>query len=636
MKRMEGNLVGQSSMMAQSGPRFRALKLQAMSDRDDLGQAWRVAPSRYLEQRRATHVVGVPGSCYVTMRDGVRLAVDVYLPEGAERPERLPAIAVFTPYYRRFKVTGPGAEPSPNVAIYRDFFVARGYAVVAVDVRGCGASFGARDCFRSPREREDHREIADWIVAQAWSSGVIGSTGISYLGAAACFLASTGHPAVKAIAPLFAVHDTYSDHVFPGGIKCTTVTENYDELVRALDLDLRDKLAPYPYFNDLRYAGPAPVDEDPEGRLLADALEQHRDSFRMRDLAPEFAFREEAASHDPEMHSGAFSPYWYLGQVPGQVNTYSVSGWYDGSAFANGAIARFLSNPGADNRLLLGPWDHGARTNGSPWRDGPPQPQFPVLGEVLRFFDEHLAGMDTGLREEAAVHFHTVREEKWQAADTWPPHDASKRLYLAEAGRLEPQAPRAASMAPYQVRFTTGTGHNSRFERLGALAVLDYYKDWHGREDGMLCFATAPFERQTELSGHAVVQLHLSTSEHDASVFVYLSEVDSDGKSSFITEGLLRLLHRREAQPPASYRATWPYRSFRREHASHMQPDVPEKVRFALLPVSWMLQAGSRLRMAIAGADADHFAQVPHGRPPLLKFSLGGEDASFIDLPLRE
>jgi len=578
----------------------------------------------------------MPRSCYVAMRDGIRLAVDVYLPEGAERPERLPAIAVFTPYYRRFKVTAPGAEPSPNVAIYRDFFVTRGYALVTVDVRGCGASFGARDCFRSPREREDHREIADWIVSQPWSNGAIGSTGISYLGAAACFLASTGHPAVKAIAPLFAVHDTYSDHLFPGGVKCTTVTENYDDLVRALDLDLRDKLAPYPYFNDVRYAGPAPVDEDPEGQLLAHALDAHRDSFRMRDLAPEFAFREEAASHDPGMHSGTFSPYWYLGQIPGQVNIYSVSGWYDGSAFANGAIARFLSNPGADNRLLLGPWDHGARTNGSPWRNGPPQPQFPVLGEVLRFFDEHLAGKDTGLRHEAPVHFHTLREEKWQAADTWPPHDASTRLYLAEDGRLEPQAPRAASVAPYKVRFTTGTGQNSRFERLGALAVLDYYKDWQGREDGMLCFTTAPFERQAELSGHATVQLHLSTSEHDASVFVYLSEVDADGRSSFITEGLLRLLHRREAQPPASYRANWPYRTFRREHASHMQPGVPETVRFALLPVSWTLQAGSRLRMAIAGTDADHFAQVPSGRPPHLKFTLGGEDASFIELPLRK
>jgi len=606
-----------------------------MSDRDDLGQAWRISPTEYLKRRPAIHAIGAPSSRYVTMRDGVRLAVDVYLPEGGERPQRIPAIVVLTPYYRRFKVTAPGAEPAPNIAIYRDFFVPRGYALVTVDVRGCGASFGTRDCFRSPRERDDHREIADWIVAQPWSSGVIGSTGISYLGAAACFLASTGHPAVKAVAPLFAVHDTYSDHVFPGGIKCTTVTENYDALVQALDLDRREQLAPYPYFNDARYAGPAPVDEDADGRLLAAAIDAHHDSFKMRDLAPEFAFREEAAAHDPELHSGAFSPYWYLSQVTGRVNIYSVSGWYDGSAFVNGAIARFLSNPGADNRLLLGPWDHGARTNGSPWRDGPPQPAFPVLGEVLRFFDQHLAGMDTGLRDEAPVHFHTVREEKWQAAATWPPHEGRTRLYLAGDGRLETQAPREASVAPYQVRFTTGTGPNSRFERLGALPVVDYYKDWNGREDRLLTFATAPLQQQTELSGHATIQLHVSTSEHDASVFVYLSEVDADGRSWYITEGLLRLLHRAEAQPPASYRTTWPYRTFRRDAAKHMQPGVPETVRFALLPVAWTLRAGSRLRIAIAGADADHFAQVPQGRPPRLEFTLGGEHASFIDLPLR-
>lgn len=608
-----------------------------MSDRDDLGQAWRISPTQYLEQRPATHKVGAPASTYVAMRDGVRLALDWYLPQQMPvgHSGRFPVIVVLTPYYRRFRTTAEGAEPAPNIAIYRDFFVPRGYALVTVDVRGCGASFGTRDCFRSPREVEDHRQVADWIVAQPWSNGVIGSTGISYLGAAACFLASTGHPAVKAVAPLFAVHDTYADHVFPGGIKCTTVTENYDALVQALDLDQRDKLAPYPYFNDKRYAGPAPVDEDPEGQLLAAAIDEHHDSFKMRDLAPEFAFREEAASHDPGLHSGAFSPYWYLAKVPGKVNIYSVSGWYDGSAFVNGSIARFLSNPGVDNRLLLGPWDHGARTNGSPWKSRP-LPEFPVLGEVLRFFDQHLAGMDTGLLDEAPVHFHTVREEKWQAAASWPPRESRTRMFLAEGGQLVPQAPTTDSVAPYKVRFTTGTGPHSRFERLGALPVIDYYKDWHGREDKLLTFASAPFERATELSGHATVQLHVSTSEHDASVFVYLSEVDADGRSWFITEGLLRLLHRAEAQPPASYRANWPWRTFRREHARLMDPGVPETVRFALLPVSWMLKAGSRLRVAIAGADADHFAQVPQGRPPLLEFTLGGERGSFIDLPLQQ
>jgi len=606
-----------------------------MSDRDDLGHAWHLSPTDYLKTRPATFTTGAPSSRYVTMHDGVRLAVDVYLPEGAARADRVPAIAILTPYYRRFKVTGAGAEPAPNIAIYRDFFVPRGYALVTVDVRGCGASFGTRDCFRSPREREDHREIADWIVAQPWSNGIIGSTGISYLGAAACFLASTGHPAVKAVAPLCAVHDTYADHVFPGGIKCTTVTENYDALVQALDLDLRDKLTPYPYFNDSRYAGPAPVDEDGDGALVAAAIDEHHGSFKMRDLAPEFAFREEAASHDPALHSGAFSPHWYLAEVPGQVHIYSVSGWYDGSAFANGSIARFLSNPGADNRLLLGPWDHGARTNGSPFRDGPPQPQFPVLAEVLRFFDEHLAGMDTGIRKEAPVHFHTVREEKWQAAQTWPPHPATTRLYLGEGGSLAAQAPGETSIADYKASFTTRTGQNSRFERLGALAVTDYYPDWNGREDGMLTFATEPFAEATELSGHAVVQLNVSTSEHDAGLFAYISEVDADGRSWFVTEGLLRLLHRAEATPPASYNVPWPWRSFRREHARHMQPGVAETVRFALLPISWTMRPGSRLRVAIAGGDADHFAQVTHGRPPQLKFTLGGANASFIELPLR-
>ena len=281
-----------------------------MPDRDDLGHAWRVPPSEYLKRRPKTHAVPEPKSCYVPLRDGVRLAVDFYVPP-AKAGAQFPCIVILTPYYRRFAVSGPGSEPAPNVAKYRDFFVPRGYAMVAVDVRGTGASFGTRDAFRSPREREDHGEIADWIVKQPWSNGVIGSTGISYLGAAACFLASTGHPAVKAIAPLFAVHDTYADHVFPGGIMCTTVTENYDDLVSALDLDQRDKLGPYAYFCDPRYAGPAPVDEDPEGALVRAAIEDHRHGYRLRDLAPELSFREDPTPHDPDLHSGACSPYYF-------------------------------------------------------------------------------------------------------------------------------------------------------------------------------------------------------------------------------------------------------------------------------------------------------------------------------------
>jgi predicted acyl esterase len=118
-------------------------------------------------------------------------------------------------------------------------------------------------------------------------------------------------------------------------------------------------------------------------------------------------------------------------------------------------------------------------------------------------------------------------------------------------------------------------------------------------------------------------------------VFVYISEVDQAGRSWYITEGSLRLLHRAEAKPPASYNANWVYRNFHREQAKHMQPGVFADVRFSLLPISWTLQPGSRLRVSIAGTDAEHFAQVPHGRPPLLNFALGGESGCFIDIPYR-
>ncbi len=611
-----------------------------MPDRDDLGGAWRVPPSKYLERRPATFPVPAPSSRYLAMRDGCRLAVDVYLPElgsrlrGNDKSATFPAILILTPYYRRFHSTGPGADPCPNIAIYRDLFVPRGYALVTVDVRGCGASFGARDSFRSPRERDDYREIADWVASQPWSNGSIGSTGISYLGAAACFLASTGHPAVKAIAPLFAVSDTYSDHLFPGGVMCTTVTDNYDDLVRALDLDQRENLSPYPYFNAPNFAGPQPVDEDGDGSLLRAAIDEHRDSFRLRDLAPEMAFREEATPHDAGLHSGSCSPYWYLSQFAGKVAIYSISGWYDGAAFANGSISRFLTNGNPHDRLMLGPWDHGARTNGSPWRGERQASEFPLLAEVLRFFDTHLAGMKTGIEDEARVHFHTVHAEEWQAASQWPPHDASTRWYL-EGASLAPGKPAQESRREYQVKFTTGTGASTRFERLGALAVNRYYDDWDGRDAHMLTFTSAPFAEDTELLGHAIAQLRVATSEQDASVFAYLSEVDAGGHSWYITEGLLRMLHRATAPCPPSYQATWPYRTFHRADARRAQPGVPETLRFALLPISWKLMKGSRLRLSIAGTDADHFAQVPHGRPPKLEVVMGADEGSWIELPLR-
>ena len=192
-----------------------------MSDVPTGSPAWQTDPATYLASRPVTHQVpGKPHSRYLTMPDDVRIAIDVYLPEGARPQDGFPTILHLTPYYRRFALRDGASsdiEASPNAAASRDMFVARGYALVVVDVRGSGASFGTRDSFRSPSEREDYRVIMDWIIEQDWSNGCIGATGISYVGAASDFAASTGHPAMKAIAPISAVWDTYKEQFYPAG-----------------------------------------------------------------------------------------------------------------------------------------------------------------------------------------------------------------------------------------------------------------------------------------------------------------------------------------------------------------------------------------------------------------------------------
>lgn len=604
-----------------------------MSDRDDVSKAWKVSPSRYMASRPAQFALPAqPRSCYVAMRDGVRLAVDVYLPQGAHAPAKFPAIMVATPYYRRFKTAGPVAEYTPMAFRYRDAFVPRGYALVVVDVRGTGASFGTRDSFRSPREREDFAEIAQWIVGEPWSDGVLGATGISYPGAASLFLAGTGHPAVKAIAPLFAINEIYAEQLYPGGMLSKVWIEDYNDCIVALDHNRTEAIKKYAYFGEPNFRGPHPVDEDPDGRLLAEAMEQHKQSFNLRDAAPEYAFRGEGLLHDPALTLDVCSPYHYYDRIGKDVAIYSASGWFDGSGYSSAAISRFMTLRRDDHFLLLGPWDHGARTNGSPWRDQQ-VPRFNLWGEVVRFFDHYLMGRETGIDAEQRIHYFSVHAEEWRAVDAWPPI-AAKPYHLSPAALSRAQ-PATEQKVGYQVDFTTTTGRSTRYERLGLLDIPQYYGDWHGREEKMLSFTTEPFDTAMELTGHAIARLTLASGETDAAVFAYVSEVDADGRSHYVTEGMLRALHRKTATPPANLACHWPYRSFTREDAQLLEPHVPARLEFALLPVSWVFARGSRLRLSIAGADASHYGQVPHGRPPRLEITCGGTQGSTIELPLR-
>lgn len=604
-----------------------------MSDRDHDSAAWRVPPGTYLAGRPAPYTLpDRPFSVYVGMRDGVRIAVDVYLPQGEGAPQRVPTIVIATPYYRRFRTSDPAAENSPMAFRYRDAFVPRGYALLVMDVRGTGASFGHRDSFRSPKERDDYGEIVQWIVDQPWSDGRVGATGISYPGAASVFLASTGHPAVQAVAPLFVINDIYTDQLYPGGMLSRVWVEDYNDCIVALDHDRTEDLRQYAYFGDRRLLGPEPVDDDPDGHELQRAMREHRQSFNLRDAAGEYFYRSDGLAQDPGLTLDICSPGHYLDRIRPEVALLSVSGWYDGSGYSNATISRFLTVNPDRHHLLLGPWDHGARTNGSPWRAAQ-APEFPLFAEVIRFFDHHLMGLPTGLDRESPVHYFSLHREAWAESDRWPPLPRSTTLHL-DAGALVPQPPAAATELALQVDFTATTGRQTRWERLGLRDVPTYYGDWAAHEAALPHLDTAPLPTATEFTGHAIARLWVASTEPDAAVFVYLSEVEADGRVRYVTEGFLRALHRHTADRPPQYRGDWTFHPCTRAHAQPLVPDEPALLEIALLPVSWVFAPGSRLRLSLAGADALHFPPVPHGRPPRLRFLCGGTQGSSLHLPL--
>jgi len=301
----------------------------------------------------------------------------------------------------------------------------------------------------------------------------------------------------------------------------------------------------------------------------------------------------------------------------------------DGAGYANAAIARYLTMARNPRHLLMGPWDHGARVNTSPWRAAE-TPEFPLTGELIRFFDEYLMGRDTSIRAEAPIHVFHQHAETWQAATQWPPHEELVTLPLGAGGAFDG--------APGQVAHRTdprwGSGSGTRYERIAAIDARAYHADWQAREAALTSWTSDPLPTAMELTGHATAELVLSSSEPDASVLVYLSEVEANGSVRYVTEGLLRLIHRAEAPHPDDYVCTWPWRSFTRDAARPMTPGVPEALRIPLLPTGWVFARGSRIRLAVSGTDADHIGQYPHGRPPVLTV-VTGEGGSVLRLPWR-
>lgn len=568
-------------------------------------------PTPYDYQSKQQYDKIESSSFYLTMRDSVKLAVNLYLPKDLPADAKIPVILYQTRYWRGGAFRWPFNMFLNNFSTTYGKLIEQviysGYAVMAVDVRGSGASTGTRDYPWTIDEIKDGAELVDWAIAQPWSNGRVGAAGVSYSGTTAEFLAANMHPAVKCVVPMFSLFDVYDDISFPNGVHFDYFTKNWGAANEALDANKFPEKARKARFV---VRGVEPVKG--EKPMLKEALKEHDANLNVYDGAKTVVYRDDKSSNSAQVRTETFSPYSFKEQIDksGTV-VYSISGWYDGD-YPHASIKRFLTYSNPKNKLILGPWEHGGGYNCSP--ENPGASGFDKLNELMKFFDFYLKDIPTGIEQEPRVHYFTMGEEKWKTSETWPPAGTvNTEFYLAGDNKLANSKPTNSgeSFYEYQVDTTASTGPDARWNSVfGELHTPEAYGDFKERMEKMLVIKGDALPANMEVTGHGIVSLYLSSSDEDGAVFVYLLDEAPDGSINYITEGNMRLLHRKigdKSTMPYPDAENVPYHSYLEADAAPMVPGKPDQVQFDLLPVSYQIKAGHKIVIAVSCADRAHF-----------------------------
>jgi len=596
-----------------------------------------------MTERSRAGVYGAPGpdvadgydreSVHVEMGDGCRIAVDILHPtSGGERlGGARPTVLHATPYRRSFTITGRGkmvaryAEacrelglgPGDLVTQYEARPVARdlihqGYNFVSMDLRGTGASFGAeyQDNWLAGH---DIAEIVEWVTAQAWAGPKVGMVGISYEGmvqlAAACF----APPGLVCIAPQYPGH--YSC-LMDGGVALTSFVRTWETMHRGQSAN-----------------EPAMPVDGPDGERLRDEAEAERSPGRydwighfldadpaavteMTTWDPYMAVRERSDVGLGEVQADVFSTHQLLNESG--VAIYLSTGWWD--LTFPGRIIDLYNRLTGPKKLLLGPWNHG--------QGGDP--------ELLRWFDHWLRDEPNGVMGEPPVLFAATEPSgtvTWKSAPAFPLPEAPHRAFhLADDGVLAPTPTSDTSHVTYAVDPGVSLGPLTRH----SFYVDDLYIntiDLDARAERCLSFTTAALETDIEITGWPALELELSTTSDCGAVLVTLEHLTAQGDSAQLTEGFLNLAHRQLGHDPTGHSGPITHSSLKHDLLP-VTPGQAMAVNIELYPVSAILRAGDRLRITIAGADADNMTVPDTGADASLAVTLGGEHASRLMLPI--
>ena len=497
---------------------------------------------------------------FVSMRDGVRVAVDIFRPDA---DGKFPALLGMSPYGKGIQTLPIANQPdhspihhTPTEAGNPAYFTAHGYVQVIVDVRGTGQSEGEYLGWISPQEARDGYDLVEWIAEQPWCDGNVGMVGISYFGTIQLPVAAEQPPHLKAIMPWNAPADFYRESTHHGGILQSFFHYLYVQRICAENsTSVTVKDTPPEEFQDLI----SELKSDPDLRI-------NPEFFTFVDNPGKAPCFFDILAHPMDgPYYWERSPYTMYDRI--KIPFYARSGWW---AYAHmhlvGAFRNYLGID-APKKLEID----------APMVEIRPLPD-EYNAEVVRWYDYWLKGIDTGIMDEPPVRFFVNGIGEWRFEQDWP-------LARTEWTKYHLRRWEGLSTEPEEVPDKPDAFVQQPPDETAALSSVQYLGD--------------ALEEDTEVTGPVACYLYAAIDQDDTNWILSIRDVAPNGKEVELSKGFLKASHRALDEEKSK-----PYEPYHPHVDSEpVEPNRIYQYAIALSPTSNVFKAGHRIKLVISSMD---------------------------------